>query len=208
LWVIGTLAGLAGLVIFVVCVPLDVVLNLDTSRKPRLRLRLVWLFGLISKELDRKKKEPIEKEPEEREKALKKKPKKKKRRRIRFRTALKILRTKGLLGKVIGLVRGIFGQLKIRELTVNLRVGLGRPVDTGLLFAVIGPAIPFLNLPSRYQIRVRPSFHDEVVFGGHLHGALRLQPIKLAIPLIRFVFSLAVLRVIKILVLSKWKRKK
>ena len=32
--------------------------------------------------------------------------------------------------------------------------------------------------------------------------------IKLAMPLMRFVFSLAVLRVVKTLVLSKWKRKK
>ena len=50
MWVIATLAGLAALVIFVLCVPLDAALNIDTSGRPRLRLRLVWLFGLISKE--------------------------------------------------------------------------------------------------------------------------------------------------------------
>ena len=201
MWVIATLAGLAALVIFVLCVPLDAALNIDTSGRPRLRLRLVWLFGLISKELTREKKKP-----EEKNEVAKKKPKKK--RKIGFRTILRILRSKGLLRQVKDLVRGVFGQLKFRELVVNLRLGLSNPAETGLLFSLIGPAIPFLSRASRGHIRVEPSFSDEAVFEGHLHGVLRLQPIKLVKPVSKFVFSLAFLRVVKTLVSSKWKRKK
>ena len=103
---------------------------------------------------------------------------------------------------------GIFTQFKIRELAVSIKLGLGDPADTALVFALIGSTIPFLSLPSQYQVRVQPSFSDEPVFDGYLHGVLRLRPIGLAWPLLRFVFSLAVLRVVKIVVLSKWKRKK
>jgi len=194
LWVIATLAGLVGLIILVLCVPLDAVLSMDASGRPKFRLRLVWLFGLISKEVSREKKKPEEK--------LKKK------RGIGFRNTLKILRTRGLLRQLKDLVRSLLGQLKIKELAANLKLGLHNPADTGLLFALIGSTTPFLSLPSQYQIRVQPSFYDETVFEGHLHGVLRLRPIKLVGLFIRFVFSLAALRVVKILVLSKWKRKK
>ena len=192
MWVIATLAGLAGLTIFVLCVPLDAALNIDTSVRPKFRLRLVWLFGLVSKEVKREKK----------------KPEKKRKRRIGFRTISRILRIKGLLRQVKNLVRDVIGQLKIRELAVNLKLGLDNPADTGFLFASIGSITPFLSLPSQYQLRVQPSFYDEAVFEGYLHGVLRLWPIKLVRPFVRFVFSLATLRVVKVLVLSKWKRKK
>jgi len=201
LWVIATLAGLAGLTIFVLCVPVDAALNIDTSGRPKFRLRLVWLFGLVSKEVKREKKKP-----EEKKAPPKKKPKKK--RRIGFRTISRILRIKGLLRQVKDLVRDVIGQLKIRELAVNLKLGLDNPADTGFLFASIGSITPFLSLPSQYQLRVQPSFYDEAVFEGYLHGVLRLWPIKLVRPFVRFVFSLATLRVVKVLVLSKWKRKK
>lgn len=194
MWVIATLAGLVGLIIFVLCVPLDAALSIDASGRPKFKLRLVWLFGLISKEVSREKKKPEEK--------LKKK------RGIGFRNTLKILRTRGLLRQLKDLVKSLLGQLKIKELAVKLNLRLADPADTGLLFALIGSTTPFLSLPSQYQIKVQPSLSDETVFEGYLHGVLRLRPIKLVGPFIRLVFSPAALRVVKILVLSKWKRKK
>lgn len=193
MWVIATLAGLAGLIIFVLCVPLDAVLSMDASGRPKFRLRLVWLFGLISKEVSREKKKPEEK--------LKKK------RGIGFRSILKILRTGGLPGQLKDLVKGILSQSKIKDLVANFKIGLDNPADTGLLFALIGSTTSFLRLPSQYQIRVQPSF-DKAVFEGFSYGHVRLRPIRLVGPFMRFVFSLAALRVMKILVLSKWKRKK
>jgi len=201
LWAIATLAGLVGLIILALCVPLDVALDLDTSAKPKFRLRLRWLFGLISKDIVRKKKEP-----EKPEKVVEKKPRKK--RRIGSRTVFRILRTRGLLKQTRNLVTDVLGQLEIRDLTANLELGLEDPADTGLLFALIGSATPFINLFSRYQVRVQPTFYNEAVFEGYLHGILRLRPIKLVRPFLRFVFSLAALRVVKTVVLSRWKRKK
>ncbi len=193
MWVIATLAGLAGLIIFVLCVPLDAAFSMDASGRPKFRLRLVWLFGLISKEVSREKKKPEEK--------LKKK------RRIGFRNILKILRTRGLPGQLKDLVKDILSQPKIKDLVANFKIGLDNPADTGLLFALIGATTPFLRLPSQYQITVQPSF-DKAVFEGFSYGHVRLRPIRLVGPFIRFVFSLAALRVVKLLVLSKWKKKK
>ena len=201
MWVIATLAALAGFIIFILCVPLEATLRVDTSEKPKFRLRLAWIFGLISKEFGKEKKKPEEKKKIPKEKL-------KKKRRIGFKTTLKILRTKGLLRQFKDLAAGVLSQFKIKELALNLRVGLDDPADTGLVFALIGIATPFLRLPRRYQIRVQPSFHDEASLEGRLYGVLRLRPIKLVRPVIRFVFSLAALRLVKTMVLSKWKEKK
>ena len=194
MWVIALLAGLVGLIILVLCVPLDAALNIETPGRPGFRLRLVWLFGLISKELRRARKKPKEKPKKKRAKG--------------FSTILRILRTRGLLRKIVALVKDILGQFRIKELSVNCRLGLDDPADTGLIFALAKATTPFFNLPAKYRFRVQPSFSDEPVFDGHLHGVVRLQPIRLVWPLLRFIFSPAIFRVVKILVLSKWKRKK
>jgi len=202
LWVIVTLASLAVILILVLCVPLDLVLHADVYGRPKFRLRLSWLFGLVSKEVTKGKKKP-----EEKKRVIegKRKPGGKRR---RIRVIFEILRTKGLLRQTQGLLRDVLRRIKIRDLAADFRVGLDNPADTGFLFALIGPATFLLSSFFPHRIKVQPSFGDEAVFEGHLHGAVRLQPIQLVTPFLRFAFSLATIRVVKILVLSRWKRKK
>ncbi len=195
MWVIAALASLAVLVILVLCVPLETVVRLDADGRPRFRMRLVWLFGLVSKEITKAKKKP---EEERRVTEGKRKPRKRK-----ARTILKILRTRGLLRQLKRLLKDILRRLKIRNLAADITVGLGDPADTGLLFALIGPATFFLGSSRMHDIRVQPSFEDEAVFKGYLSGAVRLLPIQLVIPSLRFVFSLATIRVVKTLVVRK-----
>ena len=202
MWVVVTLGSLAVFIILVLCVPLDMVFHAGSYEKPKFRMRLAWLFGLVSKELEKGKKKPKEKRE-----VAEGKPKRRKR-GIRARTIFKILRTKGLLRRLGGLIRDTLSRLKIRDLGANVRVGLDDPADTGLLFAVIGPATSFLSSSFRHRIRVEPSFEDEPVFAGYLYGTAGLRPIQLVPPFIRFVFSLSTIRVLKVLVLTKWKRKK
>lgn len=204
MWVVAILAGLAGLVILVLCVPLDMAFRVDVYGKPKLRLRLVWLFGLVSKELSREKKKAEEKKVLKK-KVLKEKPKKK--RRARFGVIFEILKVRGLLGQFKSLLRGVIRSFRISQLEADFKIGLDNPADTGLLLAVIGPATLFLNRSFPHQIRVQPSF-TEAVFEGFSSGNLSLRPIQLVPPLVRFIFSLATIRVLKILALTKWKRKR
>ena len=201
MWVIAVLAGLAGLIILVLCVPLDVAFNLETSGRPKFRVRLVWFFGLVSKELGGEKKKP-----EAKKEITEEKPKKK--RGTRLRTIFQVLRVRGLIRQIKNFLGDILGQLKIRELIVDLRVGLDNPADMGFAFALMGSINPFLSSFPPSQVRVQPYFHDETVVEGYIRGALRLCPIRLVIPFSRFTFSLVAIRVVKILVVSKWKGKK
>lgn len=201
MWVVVTLASLAVILVLVLCVPLDLALHADVYGKPKLRLKLSWLFSLVSKEVTRGK------EPKEKKKLVKEKRKPKERKK-RVGVILQILRTKGLLKQLKRLLKDLLRCLKIRDLIADFRVGLGDPADTGLLFALIGPATFWLNSSLSHQIRVQPSFEGEGVFEGYSHGVVRLRPIQLVIPFLRFAFSLATIRVAKRLVLTKWKRKR
>jgi len=201
LWVIAVLASLVGLIILVLCVPLDTTFHVDVYGRPKLNVRLTWLFGLVSKEVKRG-----EKKPEEKKKPAKEKPEKK--RKIGFKTVLKILQTKGLTKQVKNLVKDILTQFRIRNLVANFRVGLDNPADTGLLFALVGPATLFLNSLTTHEVKVQPVFSEGAVLEGFSYGNVRLRPIQLVVPLLKSAFSLTTIRVMKTLVLSKWKRKK
>ena len=201
MWVIVALASLAVILILVLSVPFDIAFQVSVPGRPRFRMKLLWLFGLVSKEITGKKK------VEEKKEVVKKRQKPGVGRR-RFRNIFAILRTKGLLRQLRVLIGDIFRRLKIKDLAADFRVGLGNPAETGLLFALIGPTTSWLSSSFPLQIKVQPSFADEATFEGYSRGAVRLRPIQLVIPFLRFVFSLATVRMVKKLVLTKWKRKK
>jgi hypothetical protein len=189
-WVVVALASLLVVLISTLCVPVDAVLNLDTSAERKFRLRLVWLFGLISPELGRERRKPEVRQA-------------KRKRGIGLRTIWRFLCTRGFLTKTKNLVRDVLSRVKIKEIAVNLRLGLDDPAATGLAFAVIGAAKPFMKLPRQYELTIQPSFSDQPFFQGYLRGVLRLQPIRLVIPVGRFVFSPTMFRVLRVLASSR-----
>jgi hypothetical protein len=202
LWPIVILASLVAFIVLVLCIPLDAVFYLDAYGKPKFRVRLEWLFGLVSKEIRAKKRKAEVKGAETIGKP---------RRRKRWSSVggtFAILRTEGLLKQLKILVKGILSCFVIRDLTIDFRVGLDDPADTGLLFAAINPATIFLGQSFPLRINLEPSFVGEAIIEGHCHGAVRLRPICLSVPLLRFIFSLAAVRVIKKMVLAKWKRRR
>lgn len=200
MWAIAVVAGLVVIVFLVLCVPLDLTFCVDVYGKPKSRLRFSWLFGLVSREITREKEKR-----EEKRKATKRK-KKFSWRNIRFIS--RILSTKGVPGRLKELIKDVLSCLKFRYLAADFKIGLGDPVNTGLLFAFLGPATVFFGSSYRHKIRLEPSFSDDAVLEGYLQGTLRLRPIRLVPPFPKFVFSLTTLRIIKALILSKWKRKK
>ena len=202
MWAILILASLLVLIVFALSVPLDVVLCVDVYGRLKFRMRLAWLFGLVNKEIAKK-----EKKPEYKKKTVrgKRKPRK---RGPGASTILEILRTRGLLGQIKLLLKGILSLPRIKDFAADFKVGLGDPADTGLLFAIIGPATFFAGSYFPNQIKLQPSFADEAVLEGSLHGTTRMRPIQLIPPVLRFVFSLPIIKVAKILVVTKWRRKK
>lgn len=200
MWVVTIVISLALLICLVLCIPLDVMLHADVDGKPRLRLRFSWFFGLVRWEISGGKKKT-----EETGRAAKDK------KRLRWRDAsviFRILRTKGVLRRLQRLLKDVFSCLQFQKLVADFTIGLGDPADTGLLFAIIGPATALFGSSHRYQVRLEPSFSDDAALQGSATVTIRLQPIRLVPPLPKFALSPVTLRIAKVLILSKWKRKK
>jgi hypothetical protein len=189
LWAIIVLASLAALITLLLCIPLDLVFRTNIDGVPKFSLKVIWFFGLVSRELKQTRRKPEEK------KAIDWTG--------RIRGTFGIMRTKGLLKQFGSLVKRIHHRIKIKELVANFKIDLDNPADTGLFFAFIAPLNLLLSYFLPYQIRIEPSFTGETLIKGYLYGAVRLWPIQLAAPLIGFAFSLPALRAMKKLVLSK-----
>lgn len=191
MWAVVILGSLIVVGALLLCVPLDMSFRLNVYGRPEFRIRLTWLFGLVSKEVKSRKKRV-----EQKEETVERRGRGKSTRAI-----FKILRTKGLPRQLKRLVKDVLNCLKVRELRVNFRVGLDDPADTALVFGPIGLAMLFLEAYSPYEIAVQPSFDGEAVFEGYSYGAVRLRPIQLVVPFTRFAFSLAAIRAVKMLIL-------
>ena len=200
MWIIAILAGLAVLLLFILWVPLDMVLQADFDGKPKFRLRFLWLFGLVSRDItDRKKK------PEEKKKAP---GAKKKRRWVDAGVMFKILRTRGFFSHIGRFIRDVLVCFRFRDIAADFKVGLGDPADTGLLFAFLGPASVFLGSSQVHQMRIEPSFGDDAILEGYSRVMVRLRPIRLVPPFFKLTFSLTTIRIAWTLITNKWKRKK
>lgn len=182
---VAILVSLAVLIIFTLCVPLELALHFDTDRKPKFSIRIRWLFGIVSKDLRKTGQRGT---------------------RGKIRTAFQVLRTRGLLRQVSRLLRGIISRIKIRELRANLKIALDNPADMGFLFAFVAPVNYLLSSYTPYEISIQPSFNDDAILEGYLHGTARLQPILLVPPLLGFAFSPPIMRTIKTLVSARWRR--
>jgi len=202
LWVGIALASLVVLIVLVLWIPIDMSFRFDTYGKPKLKSNLVWLFGLVNKEQGRKKEESDKGDDISK---IKPKPKK---RGIKIITVLQVIKTKGLIKQCIRFLENIIRHIRINNFGGNFRIGFEDPADTGILFATIGATTSIVNTYCPHRINIEPSFEDRFVFEGNLYGTIRMRPIQLTSPFMRFIFSLSTIKVLKVLVLAKWKRKK
>ncbi len=188
--VIVALACLIALIIILLCIPVDIAFRLERYGEAKFSVYLVWFFGLIKKEI----------------KQAAKKPEKKKRKGFSF-GILKKLPIRGLLKQIKILIGDIIGRIKIREISLDLTAGFDDPCDTGYLCAAVYPVLTFYS-SEKCNINFNASFEGRSILEGYAEGALRFLPVRFIIPLIRFIFSGAVFKTIRIMLAERWKKKK
>lgn len=183
--------------ILILSIPFDLSFRFEFYGKPKFDLRWAWFFGLLSREVKPGKRKP-------------KKPRARRKFELsqtieRIRAASEFLQIKGLITQFIRLIKRTFRRFKIRELEVEFHVGLDDPSETFYLFAITEPLNRLLNHLQPYPISIRPSF-VEPIFEGYAHGSVRIYPIRLAPPLVQFIFSPPVFKLIRKMVAARWKR--
>jgi len=181
---------IASVILFIILMlsaPVDIKFDLATHEYVKAKIRIGWLFGLVWKDIRAREK---------------KKPKERRKRGIK--SFLPLLRNKSLPGKILKLARQMFGCLRIKKLDVALRVGLDDPFDTGMLCSVLWPALIPHSPSGTVRFKLEPVF-NQFTFEASLQGWVRLFPIQLVWLLVSFVLSPTGLRLLKLMVVSRWK---
>ena len=205
MWV-SVVAGLGGVVflfVLLLCVPVDLDFQVDVrGMHSRARVRLAWMFHAVGWDLRKRELKPA-----------------RVRRVVRARRAVRnwrrtgrqvlgVVRTPGLLRQVKCFFGDAFRSLKVRDLAVDLRMGLEDPFDTGMLFAAVGPLVVFINALFSQPVIVQPSFQGEYILEGYCRGVVRLLPVVLVGACLRLAFSGPVLRAARSSLGTAWKERK
>ncbi len=192
MWLIITFASLVCLFVLLLSIPIGLKFNISKEPSITYHTRLIWLFGLIKKDLPGVRKK----------RRVKKVVKAKQKRQFNRRNiivALKITRIRGLPRHLYRFIKGVIRVIKLDEFELELDIGLDDPAETAFLFMYLGPITVFLNLISSGSIIIRPSVNHPVIY-GHLLGRLSVRPILMMPPLLRFLLSWTTVRIIILLI--------
>jgi len=150
---------------------------------------LGWFFGLARLHLGKHRGQTHAKQP--------KRPKVKRRHRRHgsARRIMAMLRREGFGWRVLRLAQDLLLHIDIRDLSMDVRLGLDDPADTGRLWAVVGPLAAMLALLPATRIAVKPVFSSEA-FEVDGKGDIRIIPAQLLLVMLIFVLSPATLRVL------------
>jgi|GEM_PF-343266 hypothetical protein len=165
---------------------------------PETWMRIGWLFGRLHKdftfsnELEPSEK-GVEQAPEmggveEEEEEEKDEESEAGGGRGSFRIALEVLRTGGFLESLSRLLRGLLGTLQVRNLSIDMRIGLTDPAETGEAVGLLAAALAPLEAFSPVRAKIVPNFAEEEI-AGSVEGGLRIWPIKALPPIARFLLS-------------------
>jgi hypothetical protein len=177
------------LTIIAVFIPINVAFSIDTSANPRFQVQTCWLYGLVKWKLGSPHHTVVKED-------------KKKRLGLSRRTLLKMVTTSGLMNNTFMLVWSVFRRIRLKELKIDLKVGLDDPAETGMLFALVGPVLPLVNLPRQCYVNVEPSFREATLDGQAL-VSLSILPISLAVPVMKFVFSKPFIKIGSTMLISR-----
>lgn len=194
-------AGIILIIILVLSVPVDLAFTFRTGGEGKTLLRVEWLFGLVGKKLlpgKKRIKKSIEVE----------KPGKRKRRDFgSFLYYIALGRTRGVVPAFVRLIRRMVGSLHVRQLDADLWFGFEDPADTGMVYGVLWPALALPATFSPAVLRLEPVFTGAAL-EVDLQGRVRVFPAQVLANALRFVLSPAGMRLIKAMVVRRWKKKK
>lgn len=183
MWAVGLISGLVLLILLVLLVPVYIVFAIGGGG----RVRVKWLFGLVGKELGVGKKQPGPERPLGR------------RKRGSLRMLLRILSTRGFVQWSWRFLAQFLRTIRVRDLELRLRLGLGDPAETGFLLAAIGPVLASVPPAQSIAMQVEPDFGDGT-FQAYCTGAVRVFPVQIVWLLPRFVLSPVTVRLVKAMI--------
>jgi hypothetical protein len=176
-WLLIAAAAVVILIVAALAIPVHLDVRAELTDRLRGRARLRWLFGLVDVPLGgghaRAQPPQAEGEVAVRDGGARPRTGKSSGRGRRFIAAL---RTSGVMERVILFVRGVFGQLHLRNFVMRARYGFEDPADTGQLCGSLAPLLVFASVKG-VDVRCTPDF-DGAAFEGTCSGTISMRPLS------------------------------
>jgi len=158
------------LVMALLAIPLELRFRLSRHEVIEGDATLVWLFGLLKVNLSNAE---TSLEGDDKKKAAKRN-----KRGSSFLSLSRALRQKPVRSRLIRFVRDIWHAIKREDFRLFIRLGLGDPADTGMLWAIIGPLSGMLFAAEDADITIEPDFIESAM-ALESSGKIRLIPLQL-----------------------------
>lgn len=177
--------GLLGLVVLL-AVPVDVAFRLERIEALEGQLTVRWMFGLVKIRLavPRARRQPVEPKarPKRAEKRVQRKP------RRPPAAFLATLRQTAFRRRVYRFGNDLARAAHPTHLRLRMRLGLGDPADTGLLWGIVGPLSAMAQGLRTADVRLEPEFVDPVL-ELHAQGRLMIIPLQILALAVSFALS-------------------
>ena len=178
----AALAAPIALMAAMLAVPLVLFIEAERTDKLRVRWRLSWLFGLVER---RSRSGSAPSAPGRAHARPADAPKKRKRRWRRI--AVVVLRTRGLLARVVRLALALLRRVTLERLQLDTVFGFENPADTGFVYGCLSPVLVMAEVRG-LDIRCRPMFLEPGVRGA-FRATIRVRPLLVVGPIVAFLVS-------------------
>lgn len=187
--VLAVIAVLSGLLVLLLAVPIDVAFRWRGVEAAEGQIAIGWLFGLVKFRVLL----PDTAKPPARTASQAVKPRARRDARTSHGQVLVALRQAAFRHRAYRLLRDLLHAVRLRELRLGLRLGLGDPADTGLLWALVGPLNAAAQNLRNARVRIEPDFIAPA-FEVEAHGRCMLVPLQILLLVIVFALSPASIR--------------
>jgi hypothetical protein len=184
---VAALAALIALIVAMLAVPLVLFIEAERTGTLKVRWRLFWLFGLVRPRSRNPSAPPA---PDRADGRPEDPPKRRTTRRRRMVVA--VLRTRGLLQRVVRLALALLRRMKVERIQLDTLFGFENPADTGFVFGCLSPVLVLAEVRG-LNIRCRPMFLEAGVRGA-FRATIRVRPLLIVGPMVAFLVSPPVFR--------------
>lgn len=182
------LLGLLIVVLLLLALPLDVSFRLNKEGVPGLRVGIAWGFGLIRRDFTQAASRHAAKSAVTAPRPKKPRHRGAKPKRKRTESAMIFVRNPGMPARLLRFAKDMLRQIRVREMMLNLDLGLDDPADTGRLYGALSPVLMLAQQVPRLDLRVRPDFTQEVMQASG-RGEVRVVPLAVLGVMLGFLLS-------------------
>ena len=194
-----TIAVLCALAAALLAVPVMLVIDAERVEALKAKWHIRWLFGLVDIRLPRDRPSP----PAPERSDITRPPSTSARnRRRKARMALAVLRTRGLVRRVMRVSSDVLRHVTLEEFRLQTAFGFDNPADTGVVYGVLAPW--FVLAEQRgLDVECRPMFLESGLQGA-LRATIYVRPLAVLGTVLAFLLSRPVRRAVR----SAWQVRK